>query len=127
MLKLALQDNPRLQGKALTGRYSGQWRYRVGDYRLICNIQDDIVVILVLELGHRKEVYRKQNERRQRGNANFLQKKQKALLFVLRYILILFYARFFFLTSIACNGINGQIRCFNGQILDKSVSSAILS
>jgi mRNA interferase RelE/StbE len=59
LLKLALQDNPRLQGKALTGRHSGQWRYRVGDYRLICNIQDDKVVILVLELGHRKEVYKK--------------------------------------------------------------------
>ena len=53
-----MQDNPRLQGKALTGKYSGLWRYRVGDYRLICNIEDNTVTILVLALGHRKDVYK---------------------------------------------------------------------
>jgi mRNA interferase RelE/StbE len=56
--RLALQDNPRLQGKALTGKYSGLWRYRVGDYRLICHIEDEKVTILVLELGHRKDIYK---------------------------------------------------------------------
>ncbi|MDP3839294.1 MAG: type II toxin-antitoxin system RelE/ParE family toxin [Methylococcales bacterium] len=55
--KLALQDNPRLQGKALTGEYAGLWRYRVGDYRIICNIQDNQLTILVLQLGHRKNIY----------------------------------------------------------------------
>lgn len=56
--RLALQDNPRLQGKALTGKYAGLWRYRVGDYRLICHIEDEKVTILVLELGHRKDIYK---------------------------------------------------------------------
>lgn len=55
--KLAIQDNPRFQGKALTGNYSGQWRYRVGDYRVICRIQDKQVTVLVLDIGHRKDIY----------------------------------------------------------------------
>lgn len=50
-------DDPRLYGKALHGDKIGLWRYRVGDYRLICNIDDDIVTVLVLCVGHRKEVY----------------------------------------------------------------------
>lgn len=54
---LALQNNPRLQGKALTGQYAGLWRYRVGDYRIICNIKDNQLTILVLQLGHRKNIY----------------------------------------------------------------------
>lgn len=51
--------NPRQQGKALTGQYKGLWRYRVGDYRIICDIVDDELIILALEVGHRKEVYKK--------------------------------------------------------------------
>ncbi len=51
-------DNPRQQGKALNGKYKGLWRYRVGDYRIICDIQDNQLIILVLELGHRKEIYK---------------------------------------------------------------------
>lgn len=51
-------DNPRIQGKALTGKYSGLWRYRVGDYRLICQIKDKEIIILVLDIGHRKNIYR---------------------------------------------------------------------
>ena len=51
-------DDPRLWGKALSGEKRGLWRYRVGDYRLICDIQDERITILVLELGHRKDVYR---------------------------------------------------------------------
>jgi mRNA interferase RelE/StbE len=55
---LAVADNPRSQGKALTGRYAGLWRYRIGDYRLICNIQDEKITILILSVGHRKDIYR---------------------------------------------------------------------
>ncbi|MBO5128330.1 MAG: type II toxin-antitoxin system RelE/ParE family toxin [Clostridia bacterium] len=50
-------ENPRQHGKGLTANRSGQWRYRIGDYRLIAEIQDDKVVILVLTVGHRREVY----------------------------------------------------------------------
>jgi mRNA interferase RelE/StbE len=42
----------------LTGQMSGLWRYRAGDYRIICDIQDRRVVVLVVEIGHRGEVYR---------------------------------------------------------------------
>lgn len=49
-------DNPRLHGKALRGELSGQWRYRVGDYRLLCLIEDDEIVVLVLRIGHRREI-----------------------------------------------------------------------
>ena len=49
--------NPRAHGKALTGNLSGLWRYRVGNYRLIADIQDDRLVILMLEAGHRGEIY----------------------------------------------------------------------
>jgi mRNA interferase RelE/StbE len=51
-------DNPRERGKALTGRYAGKWRYRVGDYRLICQLQDARLVVLVVEIGHRSDVYK---------------------------------------------------------------------
>ncbi len=50
--------NPRAHGKALTGNLAGLWRYRVGSYRLIADIQDDRLVILMLEIGHRGEIYR---------------------------------------------------------------------
>ena len=43
---------PRAHGKALTGNLSGLWHYRVGDYRLIAEIRDDRLVILMLEVGH---------------------------------------------------------------------------
>ena len=56
--RLAGADNPRQWGRALQGEKRGLWRYRVGDYRLICDIQDQKITILVLELGHRKDVYR---------------------------------------------------------------------
>lgn len=51
-------EDPRQFGKALHGEKKGLWRYRVGDYRLICDIQDSRNNVLVLALGHRKEVYR---------------------------------------------------------------------
>ena len=51
-------ENPRALGKALTGNLAGLWRYRIGDYRLIVEIQDDRFVILALSVRHRREVYR---------------------------------------------------------------------
>lgn len=51
-------ENPRLMGKPLFANLSGQWRYRIGDHRLICHIDDDELIILALELGHRKDIYR---------------------------------------------------------------------
>jgi len=50
-------ENPRVHGKGLTANRSGQWRYRVGDFRLICEIQDNRLIILVLTIGDRKSVY----------------------------------------------------------------------
>ena len=52
-------EDPRAHGKALTANRSGQWRYRIGDYRLICKIEDNELIILALSIGHRKEVYEK--------------------------------------------------------------------
>ena len=52
-------ENPRLHGKGLTANRSGQWRYRIGDYRLICNINDNKLVILALSVGHRRDVNKK--------------------------------------------------------------------
>jgi len=51
-------DNPRIHGKALVANKSGQWRYRIGDYRLICRIEDKELVILALSVGHRRDVYK---------------------------------------------------------------------
>lgn len=50
-------ENPRQHGKGLTANRSGQWRYRIGDYRLICQIEDSELIILALSVGHRREVY----------------------------------------------------------------------
>lgn len=50
-------DNPRQFGKGLTANRSGQWRYRIGDYRLICFIEDDKFIITALAVGHRREIY----------------------------------------------------------------------
>ena len=57
--RLAVLDDPRQLGEALQGnRLGGYWRYRVGDYRIICDIQDGRLVVLVIEIGHRREIYR---------------------------------------------------------------------
>lgn len=50
-------ENPRLHGKGLVENKSGQWRYRIGDYRVICEIQDKEIIVLVLEVGHKREIY----------------------------------------------------------------------
>ncbi len=51
-------ENPRLWGEALVGEFSGFWKYRIGTFRLICEIQDDRLIVVVVELGHRKEIYK---------------------------------------------------------------------
>ncbi len=51
-------EDPRVHGKALSSSRKGQWRYRIGDYRLICDIQDEKLVILALCIGHRRDVYK---------------------------------------------------------------------
>ena len=56
--RLKSAENPRQWGKPLHGERRGLWRYRVGDYRLICDIQDDRITVLVLEVAHRKDIYR---------------------------------------------------------------------
>lgn len=48
---------PRSRGKSLTGPLAGLWRYRIGDYRAVCDIQDGNLVVLVIELGHRSDIY----------------------------------------------------------------------
>ena len=50
-------ENPRAHGKGLTANKSGQWRYRIGDYRLLCLIQDQELIILELTVGHRRDIY----------------------------------------------------------------------
>ena len=50
-------DNPRSKGKALVGNHAGQWRYRVGDYRVICEIVDEELVVLAVTVGHRRDIY----------------------------------------------------------------------
>ena len=50
--------NPRSIGKPLRSDFAGLWRYRVGDYRVLCQIQDRAVLVLVVAVGHRREIYR---------------------------------------------------------------------
>ena len=55
--RIASDEDPRRFGKALRGEKQGLWRYRVGDYRLICLVEDERLIVLVLRAAHRKEVY----------------------------------------------------------------------
>ena len=50
-------EDPRIHGKGLTSNRSGQWRYRIGDYRILCDIQDKELIIIMLEIGHRSNIY----------------------------------------------------------------------
>ena len=50
-------EDPRQYGKGLVANRSGEWRYRIGDYRILADIQDDKLVILIITVGHRREVY----------------------------------------------------------------------
>lgn len=49
--------DPRVHGKGLTANSSGQWRYRVGDYRILANIDDEKITVLVISVGHRRDIY----------------------------------------------------------------------
>jgi mRNA interferase RelE/StbE len=56
--RVAPSDDPRELGKALKGPLGDLWRYRVGDFRILCDIQDRKLTVLVLQIGNRREVYR---------------------------------------------------------------------
>ncbi len=56
--RIARSYDPRAMGKALKGSLGDLWRYRVGDYRVLCDIQDGVLTVLVLQIGNRREVYR---------------------------------------------------------------------
>lgn len=56
--RLLQSGSPRSSGKALAGEMAGLWRYRVGDIRIVVRIEDDVLVILVIEVGHRSDIYR---------------------------------------------------------------------
>ena len=55
--RIATSDDPRRFGRPLTGDLKGFWRYRVGDYRIVASIESDRMVVLVVTVGHRREVY----------------------------------------------------------------------
>ncbi len=57
-LRERVSVDPRSSGKSLRGDLSGLWRYRIGDYRVICELYDEKVSVLVIRIGHRKDVYR---------------------------------------------------------------------
>ena len=52
--------NPRHFGEPLKGDQAGFWRYRIGDYRVLCDIRDKKVIVLVLTIGHRRQVYKRE-------------------------------------------------------------------
>ncbi len=57
--RIATDKDPRRFGKPLRGDLASLWRYRVGSYRVVCSIEGEKVVVLVLRIGHRSKVYRK--------------------------------------------------------------------
>ncbi len=59
LLEIAKLEDPRSRGKALTGNLAGVWRYRVGDYRILCDIEDGRLVVVVVDVAHRREVYKR--------------------------------------------------------------------
>jgi mRNA interferase RelE/StbE len=60
LMRLTKSSNPRNVGHALKGKLQSLWRYRIGDHRLICNIEDKIVTVVVLRVSHRRHVYKKE-------------------------------------------------------------------
>lgn len=56
--KLENCENPRVFGKALIANHQGKWRYRVGDFRILCLLEDDRIIITVIEIGHRRDIYK---------------------------------------------------------------------
>ena len=57
--EIAQLEDPRSAGKGLTGNLSGLWRYRVGDYRVVVDIEDDVLVVLVIGIDHRSRIYKR--------------------------------------------------------------------
>lgn len=57
--RVASVEDPRAVGEALRGDLAGLWRYRVGDYRILCRIEDDRIVVTVIAIGHRSSIYRR--------------------------------------------------------------------
>jgi len=57
--RIGTLEDPRQLGKALKGDLSNLWRYRVGDYRLICELKESELIVLVVRVGHRKGIYEK--------------------------------------------------------------------
>lgn len=51
-------EDPRVRGKSLSADRNGQWRYRIGDYRILAEIQDEKIIILILNIGHRRDIYK---------------------------------------------------------------------
>lgn len=58
LAEIAELEDPRSRGRALVGNLAGLWRYRVGDYRVVCDIMDGVLVILVVDVEHRSMVYK---------------------------------------------------------------------
>lgn len=56
--RISSTNNPRLWGSPLTGVFTGKWRYRVGDFRIVCEILDDILLVRVVKVGNRGNVYK---------------------------------------------------------------------
>ena len=61
-LRERVASDPRTTGKLLTGPLGGLWRYRIGDYRVICELQDGLLRVLVVKIGHRGDVYRARSQ-----------------------------------------------------------------
>lgn len=57
--RVLARKDPRQAGEALKGKLAEFWKYRVGDYRIICRIDDAVFLVLVVQIGHRKEIYRR--------------------------------------------------------------------
>jgi mRNA interferase RelE/StbE len=56
--RIAADEDPRRFGDPLRSNLAGLWKYRVGDYRIICEIQDEVLLVLVVRVGHRRKVYK---------------------------------------------------------------------
>lgn len=54
---ISMLDDPYSRGKKLTGNYAGYYRYRVGDYRIVCRIEQKVLLITVVKIGHRRDIY----------------------------------------------------------------------
>ena len=61
--KLSTREDPRTLGEQLQENLSAYWKFRVGDYRLVAEIKDDILIILMLAVGHRRDIYKKAAKR----------------------------------------------------------------